>query len=1212
MRRLLLLPLLACAIGLEAGQSVASGPADARVPLIVTLVDQPLARVLAEEPDLPVRGLSAQEADRLRAVRDAARLGRVDALARPGRLGLARAVGELGGEVVYVGRAVNVLGVRVPVQAIAALRARADVASVDLDVPRHGHLNLLPSVLGVLSFWNANLRGGATDVAIVDTGVFREHEAFVARASDVRPGTTAQGVPRAFHDTALAYAGSAYCDDPTDPDDYNGHGTLATGVVFSQRSGHRGLAYGIDRLYNLKAGYNTCSGGGSSWTTDAMAAVDWALATDDPPEVFNYSYGGATASDDDTFARFWDAIVDGYDKVVTISAGNAGPSSHTVNSPGIAYNVITVANVDDRNTSGRLDDVVHASSSRGPTAGGRKKPDLAAPGTRITLPTTWGPTVWSEATGTSFSAPAVAGVAALLIEAGVSDPRAVKALLVNTADDVGPTGWDAAYGWGYVDAARAYDERQFVSLVDVGSPGATTSRRYFERAAATPTRATLAWNRRVGYVAGGWPTGASTPNNLDLLLYGAASGALVAWSDSAVDNVERVVSPASEPVVLVVAGSVPFSGTSEVAALAHSGGFVARAGPSPAVAVVAPSSVTPSATFTVSGTIGNAGDLASHAHTITLTVPAGFTVVNGQASAQVGAIQPGAPVVVSWSVQAPPAPAAPATLTATLTSASYGVVAEATSTTSVAVVSPCAFAVSPTALSVGPGATTAQVAVSTGPGCVWVASSPVSWVNPTSPTATGSASVTLAIEEHTGYLSRTAIVHVAGQSVSVVQQGRAAEHARDYYLAEGATGDFALDIAIANPGTIAAPVRVTFLRAEPRPPYTLDFELAPHARRTIRVNDIPELASEPVSTIVSSLAGAPLAVERTMTWGLGAHGGHTGTAVERPEPRWYFAEGSQGYFDTYLLLANPGDVEAVATVRFLREDDDEVVVPVVVGARARETVYAGAVSGLANTSFAILVEADRPIVAERAMYWSTPDQPWAGGHESAGVSSLAASWHFAEGATGPFFDAWLLVGNPNTTPAHVVFTYLLPDGSSVVDEQWVGPRRRLTRLVDAVDPRLVDTSFSVTVEADAPIVAERAMYWPGAGWREGHNAFGLVQTATRWGLGEGRVGQAQNFETYVLLANPDPTRTAEVRLTFLREAGPPVVRQVDVGAGSRYTVHVGYHPLYTDVAELVHESFGVLVESLNGVPIAVERAMYWDAGVERWAGGTSATGSPLP
>ncbi|NIM06605.1 MAG: PKD domain-containing protein, partial [Armatimonadetes bacterium] len=57
--------------------------------------------------------------------------------------------------------------------------------------------------------------------------------------------------------------------------------------------------------------------------------------------------------------------------------------------------------------------------------------------------------------GTSMAAPHVSGVAALLISAGASGPDAVRNLLESTAEDKGPAGWDAGYGWGIVDARAA-------------------------------------------------------------------------------------------------------------------------------------------------------------------------------------------------------------------------------------------------------------------------------------------------------------------------------------------------------------------------------------------------------------------------------------------------------------------------------------------------------------------------------------------------------------------------------------------------------------------------------------------------------------------------------------------------------------------------------------------------------------------------------------
>ena len=48
------------------------------------------------------------------------------------------------------------------------------------------------------------------------------------------------------------------------------------------------------------------------------------------------------------------------------------------------------------------------------------------------------------------------------------------------------------------------------------------------------------------------------------------------------------------------------------------------------------------------------------------------------------------------------------------------------------------------------------------------------------------------------------------------------------------------------------------------------------------------------------------------------------------------------------------------------------------------------------------------------------------------------------------------------------------------------------------------------------------------------------------------------------------------------------------------------------MADIYDGEFGVVVESLNGVPVVVERAMYWNLPGLRWAGGTNAAGTPIP
>ena len=54
-----------------------------------------------------------------------------------------------------------------------------------------------------------------------------------------------------------------------------------------------------------------------------------------------------------------------------------------------------------------------------------------------------------------MSSPHVAGVAALLMSQGVTDPAAVEALIKRTARDLGATGRDNEYGFGLVQPRPA-------------------------------------------------------------------------------------------------------------------------------------------------------------------------------------------------------------------------------------------------------------------------------------------------------------------------------------------------------------------------------------------------------------------------------------------------------------------------------------------------------------------------------------------------------------------------------------------------------------------------------------------------------------------------------------------------------------------------------------------------------------------------------------
>jgi hypothetical protein len=361
---------------------------------------------------------------------------------------------------------------------------------------------------------------------------------------------------------------------------------------------------------------------------------------------------------------------------------------------------------------------------------------------------------------------------------------------------------------------------------------------------------------------------------------------------------------------------------------------------------------------------------------------------------------------------------------------------------------------------------------------------------------------------------------------------------------------------------------------------------------------------------ITSTQGVPLVVERTMFWDSSYYGGHTANAAAQPELKWAFAEGFQGFFDTYVLIANANAELTEATITFLRENDTPVVKTVPVGAFARKTVYAGDYAEVVGRAFGIIVEATRPVIAERAMYFaSQPGRLWSGGHANTGIAAPSTSWFHAEGATGSYFNTFILLSNPQDTAAHVEVRFLLDTGDEITRTKTLEPRQRLTINPAAEgDARLENAALSTVVESDVPIVSERSMYWPvdAAPFGEGHNSAGMVTVSTHWGLAEGRVGGPHQFQTYILLANP-ARDTAEATITFLRENGqPPVVKSYTVPGTSRFNVDLATVP------ELQNESFGARIDVTNGIDIAVERSLYWNANGVFWAGGTNALATPVP
>jgi hypothetical protein len=435
---------------------------------------------------------------------------------------------------------------------------------------------------------------------------------------------------------------------------------------------------------------------------------------------------------------------------------------------------------------------------------------------------------------------------------------------------------------------------------------------------------------------------------------------------------------------------------------------------------------------------------------------------------------------------------------------------------------------------------------------------------------------------------------------------RSTEVDQTFTFAEGATGGFfTTELAFMNPHAVDVPVTIDFMRE--------DGVAIPHAmtlpaerRVTLDISTVPGLEATATSAVVRT-SSYPIAVERTMRWGEQGYGAHTEKGTAGASLKWHFAEGAQGFMHTYLLLVNPQSEPNDVAVRFLREGDSPVTKTFRIAPHARLTVDAGSHEELVNTAFGIEVTFTLPGVAERSMYFGL-DPLWKGGHESAGVTAPAKEWMLAEGATGPFFETFVLVANPSSAPAELKMTYFTT-GAPVVRTRTLPGNSRLSVNIEYEDPTLENAAVATKVESTEPVVVERAQYWPYSPdrWYEGHASAGVTETSTHWGLAEGRVGGPEAWQTYILVANTNEFGDANVTMRFLRENGPPVTRQFLVKANSRVNIAVGSE----QVPEITSGSFSVDITS-DWQPIVVERAMYSDVNGQVWGAGTNATATKLP
>jgi hypothetical protein len=285
---------------------------------------------------------------------------------------------------------------------------------------------VLGADIDVITAWGSVLGAGVV-VAVIDSGVNMTHPDLIGQIDPAKRD---------------------FVDDDNDPspsgtDDSEGHGTAVAGIISAAVNGI-GIV-GVAPESTLMV-VRSCSEG-TCWSLDLAEGIRF--AADQGADVINLSLGSVTTGDEPVAEAI--AYAQSRDVLVVAAAGNEStdlddlPPGQQLIPGGLPYsNIVTVA-ASDRSDS------LTTFSNYGPGT-----VDIAAPG--IDMLTTSVSGGYVAAQGTSFAAPVVAGVAALLLS---SDPGIGHQELAAriTAFVAKPAGVVGATSSGRVDAGQALTRR---------------------------------------------------------------------------------------------------------------------------------------------------------------------------------------------------------------------------------------------------------------------------------------------------------------------------------------------------------------------------------------------------------------------------------------------------------------------------------------------------------------------------------------------------------------------------------------------------------------------------------------------------------------------------------------------------------------------------------------------------------------------------------